>query len=166
VSLLPLNSVQQYVANQINGIQVPTIPQPIEAFITPPAMEAPNGPKAYIWGARNRGRRQTMPRGIAPAAGFKRLDWTVDIYLIYETLADDPMIDQDFPLIIDAVLTKLWTTTMPVFITDPVTEQVSQIQSVGEEWNLEYPPERTPSTLRTVWYSSRIAMDILEIVQA
>lgn len=163
---MPLNSVQQYVANQINGLQIPTLAQPLEAFITPPAFEAINGPKAYVWGGRNRGRRQTMPRGIAPAAGFKRLDWTVDIYLVYETMADEPLIDQEFPLIIDAVLTKLWSTTMPVIITDPTTNQVSQIQSVGEEWGLEYPPERTPSTLRMLWYSARIAMDILEILQA
>lgn len=163
---MPLNSVQQFVLQQIDGLQVPTIPQPIEAFITPPPVEPINGPKAYVWGARNRGRRQTMPRGIAPAAGFKRLDWTVDVYLVYETMADDPMVDQEFPLIIDAVLTKLWTTTMPQVITDTVTGQVSQIQSIGEEWTLDYPPERTPATLRMLWYSSRIAMDVLEIVQA
>lgn len=163
---MPLNSVQQYVAGLVNGIQVATIEKPIEAFITPPTVEDIDGPKAYVWGARNRGRRQTMPRGIAPAAGFKRLDWTVDIYLVYETTPDDPMVDQEFPLIIDAVLTKLWSTPMPVFITDPITQQVSQIQSVGEQWDLEYPPERTPATLRMLWYSARIAMDILEIVQA
>jgi hypothetical protein len=166
VSPSPLNSVQQFVANIVNGIQVPTITKPIEAFITPPTVEDIDGPKAYIWGARNRGRRQTMPRGIAPHAGFKRLDWTVDIYLVYETTPDDPLIDQAFPLIIDSVLAKLWTTTMPQIITDPTSGQVSQIQSIGEEWELEYPPERTPATLRMIWYSSRIAMDVLEIVQA
>lgn len=163
---MPLNSVQIYVANLVNGIQVPGIAKPIEAFITPPTVEELDGPKAYIWGARNRGRRQTMPRGIAPAAGFKRLDWTIDIYLVYETMPDEPNIDQEFPLIIDAVLTKLWSTTMPFVIEDPTTGQVSQIQAIGEEWELEYPPERTPSTLRMIYYTSRIAMDVVEIVQA
>ena len=163
---MPLNSVQMFVANEINNLQVPTIAKPIEAFITPPTVQEIDGPKAYIWGGRNRGRRQTMPRGIAPAAGFKRLDWTIDIYLVYETTPDDPNIDQEFPLIIDAVLAKLWTTTMPQIITDPTTGQVSQIQAIGEEWDLEYPPERTPATLRMIWYSSRISMNVLEIVQA
>jgi hypothetical protein len=107
-----------------------------------------------------------MPRGIAPAAGFKRLDWTIDIYLVYLTTPDDSNVDQEFPLIIDAVLTKLWSTTMPVVITDPTTGQVSQVQSIGESWDLEYPPERTPATLRMLYYSSRIAMDVMEVLQA
>lgn len=150
----------------MDGLAVPTIAQPIEAYITPPTVEDIDGPRAYIWGARNRGKRQTMPRGIAPAAGFKRLDWTIDIYLVYLTTPDDSNVDQEFPLIIDAVLTKLWSTTMPVVITDPTTGQVSQIQAIGESWELEYPPERTPATLRMLYYSSRIAMDVMEVLQA
>lgn len=163
---MPLNSVQIYVANLVDGIQVPTIDKPIEAFITPPTVEDIDGPKAYIWGARNRGKRQTMPRGRAPAAGFKRLDWTIDIYLVHLTTPDEANLDQEFPLIIDSVLTALWSTPMPVVIEDPTSGQVSQIQAIGEQWELEYPPERTPATLRMLYYSSRIAMDVVEILQA
>lgn len=163
---MPLNSVQIYVANLLNNLQVPTITKPIEAYITPPTVEDVDGPRAYIWGARSRARRQTMPRGIAPRAGFKEINWTVDIYLVHLTTPDEPTIDQEFPLIVDTVLTQLWSTTMPIVIVDPTTGQESQIQAIGEEWELEYPPERLPATLRMLYFSCRIAMDVKEIVQA
>lgn len=168
---MPLNSVQQFIANQINGLEVPIGgTRPLEAYITPPTVEDLDRPKAYVWGGRCRGRRQTAPRttsGIGTGkSGFKHLDWTVDIYLAYETTPDSVTADQEFPAIVDAVLAKLWTVPMPTFITDPLTGLVSQIQAVGEEWDLEMLPERTPNTLRMLYYSARIGMNVYEVVQA
>lgn len=161
---MPLNSVQQYVKGLFDGLVIPgTAPQQtLAAYITPPTVEPLDGPKAFVWGGRARGRRQTMPRG----PGFKEVPWVVDVYLVYETTPDDPALDEAFPLVIDAVLAKAWTTTMPLEITDSVTNVTSQIQAIGEEWELEYPPERLPSTLRMVYYSARIGLDVLEVVQA
>lgn len=161
---MPLNSVQQYVKGLLDGLVIPgpAPQQTLEAFITPPTVGPLDGPKCFVWGGVARGRRQTMPRG----PGMKELPWRVDLYLNYETVPTDTDIDEAFPLVIDAVLNQLWTTTMPVKITDPTTGQQSQIQAIGEEWELEYPPERLPATLRMVFYSARIVMDVLEVVQA
>jgi hypothetical protein len=159
---MPLNSVQQYVKGLLNDLPVPGQDKTIEAYITPPTVEDIDRPKAYIWGGRLRGMRQTAPRGL----GFKRLNWVVDVYLVWETLPDGPTIDSEFPLIIDAVLNKTWTTTMPIKIQDPQTGQSSQILQVGEDFELEYPPERMPSTLRTLYWTARLGLDVYEAVQA
>lgn len=166
---MPLNSVQQYVQGLLNDLPIPASTQLLEAYITPPVVEDIDRPKAYIWGGRLRGSRQTAPRTgnaiVNGRAGFKKLMWDVDVYLVYETVPDAPTIDQEFPLIIDAVLDKLWTTTMPVFITDSTTGVQSQILAIGEDFDLDYPPEKLPATLRTLWYTAKLGVTIYEAVQ-
>lgn len=159
---MPLNSVQLYVLNLLDGLQLPGGLPNLEAYITPPVVEDIDSPKAYILASRGRVRRQTAPRG----PGFKHLAWTVDVFLTYETMPDSETVDQEMPLIIDAVATKLWTTVMPLKITDPTTGIVSQLLQVGEEFEVEFPPERTPATLRMLYYVARIGFEIYEAVQA
>jgi hypothetical protein len=159
---VPLNSVQQYVQGLIDGLLVPGSTTPLEAFITPPTVEDLDGPRAYVWGGRLKGNRQTMPRG----QGFKRLWWYVDVYLVYETTPDSPTLDQEFPLLIDAVMNVAWTTKMTnQFIVDPTTGVRSQILAIGEDFDLQYPPERVPASLRMVWYSAVLTLPIYEAIQ-
>ena len=159
---MPLNSVQEYVKNLLDGLQIPGGGAPLEAYITPPTVEDIDRPKAYVQGARLRGQRQTAPRG----PGFKRLNWMVDVYITYETVPDSVTVDQEMPLIIDAIMNKTWTTVMPLFIQDQVTGVRSQILAIGEDFELEYPPERTPATLRMLYYVARLGLDVYEAVQA
>lgn len=158
---MPLNSVQMYVQSLLADLPIPALGKNLEAYITPPTVEDIDRPKAYIYGARLRGMRQTAPRG----PGFKRLNWMVDVYLSWETMPDEPAIDQEFPLIVDAVMQKTWTTVMPLLITDATTGVKSQILAIGEDFELEYPPERTPATLRMLYYTARIGLDVYEAVQ-
>lgn len=170
---MPLKSVQKYVKGLIDGLTIPGQLNPLTAHITPPALEDLNGPIAYVWGGHLNVSRQTMPRG----AGFKSFPWMIDIWLVYLTNANEnPTIDDEFPDLIDTVTRALWTTTMPVFIdadgnvedvSAPVTDRdgLTQIQRIGERWTLDYPPERTPATMRMVWYSASISMEVLEVVQ-
>jgi hypothetical protein len=159
---MPLNSVQLYVQSLLNELEIPGLTVRLESYVTPPVVEDIDRPKAYVLASRGRVRRQTAPRG----PGYKWLDWTVDVYVTYETVPDSDTVDQEMPLIIDAVCTKLWTTTMPLSITDPTTGQRSQILQVGEEFDIEFPPERTPATLRMLYYVARIGFSIYEAVQA
>ena len=168
---MPLNSVQQYVAGLLNNLEVPLLgTPPIECYITPPVNEDLDRPKAYVWGGRCRGNRQTMPRTtsgrlVDGRSGFRELHWTVDIYLAYETTPDSATVDQEFPCIVDAVMTKLWTTPLNGFITDSTTGVVSEITSIGEEWDFEMLPERTPSTLRMLFFTARISATVTEVLQ-
>jgi len=181
---MPLNSVQQYVRNILDGLIIQDGIAALEAYVQPPVLDTLDCPKAYIWGGRMNGKRQTMPRINTPQAdlighsGFKKINWSVDVFLSYEMNPDVPAVDldQDFPIIIDAILWRTWTTPMPIFI-DPQGNQAtqaqliegveySQILAIGEDFELEYPPERVPSTLRMLYYTARIGLEIYEAVQA
>lgn len=166
---MPLNSVQLYVKGLLDGLQVPGQTRTLDAYVTPPNVRNLNGPVACIWGSRVHGRRQTAPRignSIIPGtSGYKELDWVVDVWLSYETTPNGDSIDQEFPLLVDAVLNKTWTTTMPVVIQDPTTQQYSQILSIGEEFEMDYPPEKTPATLRMLYFTTRIGLVIKEAIQ-
>jgi hypothetical protein len=177
---MPLSSVQQYVQKQINGITIAGQTEPLIAYITPPVMDKVGGPpKAYVWGGQAAISRRTMPRG----PGFKRIEWMIDIYLNYETNPNRPTVgsvnlDQQFPAIVDAVMWQLWTARMTVHIDDQgnVIDQVeaqalppqntSQILAIGEEISIDYPPEKTPATLRMLWYSILLRCRVEEDVQA
>lgn len=157
---MPLNAVQYHVKGLLDGLAVPG-GLTLTAYITPPAVDKLDGPKAYIWGGRLRGTRQTMPRG----QGYKKLAWNVDVWLSYETMAKSPTVDQEFPLIVDTVMAATWTATMPTFITDPTTNQQSQLLAIGEEFELEYPPEKVPATMRMLYYTARLGLTVYEAVK-
>lgn len=163
---MPLNTVQSYLKGLLNGLSVPLQSAPLDCFITPPALQDLDGPHCYVWGGRVSVRRQTMPR----TAGFKAYPWTMSIWLVYEsadTVAgqQNTTIDNEFPVIIDAVTNTLSVATMVDVVTDPTTGQYSQIQSVGETWTLDYPTLRLPETMRMLYYAACISTEILEVVQ-
>lgn len=159
---MPLNSIQSHIHGILDGLAIPGTSQTLEAYITPPVVEDLDSPKAYVWGARMQATRQTMPRG----AGFKKLMWQVDVYLSYETNPDSPTVDSEFPLIVDAVMAAMWTTTMPMFISDPTTGATSQLLAIGEQFDFEYPPEKAPATMRMLYYTARLGLTVYEAVQA
>ena len=166
-----LGSVQLYVKGILDGLLLPRgIPGPRVARITPPVVEKISAPRAYVWGGRLQAARQTAPRG----PGFKRFPWTVDVWLAYLDTPDDAFQNEPFPLVIDAVMLAFMRTVMPLFIDaqgNPVgpnatSETDTQILGIGEDFDLEYPPERTVTAQRQVWYSARIGLEVLEVVQA
>lgn len=173
-----LTSVQIYVKNIIDGLVVNDGIPALEAFVTPPVLEDLSGPKAYVWGGRMQGKRQTTPRILAGhtiadgTSGFKHLAWVVDIYIVFEGNPNTDSNDTDFPQIIDGVLAAYFTTQMPIFI-DPLgntaTEPaagLTQILGIGENFELDYAPLHTPATLRMLYYSAKLSMEVYEAVQA
>lgn len=166
---MPLNSTQLLVHSIVNGLAVPGETAPLQAWITPPMVENLNGPRAYVWGGRLRGGRQTAPR----RAGFKNLNWVIDVYLSYLTTPDSADIDQQFPLIVDAIMAATWAVTIPLMIDgqgQPVNAAnpppgATQILSLGEDFELEYPPERSVATQRSLYYTCRLGLDVQEKVQ-
>jgi hypothetical protein len=166
-----LSSVQKYVQGLINGLPLP-LPgtPPLTAWITPPNLEQATGPRGYVWGGRVNVARQTAPRG----PGMKRFPWSVDVYLVYLDTPDNARANEPFPLIIDTVMTTFMSTVMPLWIDangvpvgpNAASQTDTQIQAIGETMTLDYPPERLPATMRMVWYSARLGVDVLEVVQA
>jgi hypothetical protein len=160
---LPLNSVQQYALGLLQDLPVPWDGIPaITAYITPPAPGAFNGPIALIAGARAQASRESMPRGM----GFKNLVWTVEVYLHYQSAPTAANLDQIFPIIVDTVMTRMWTTTMPKPIVDPTTGAKSSVMSIGERFTVDYPPVRTANKSQTYVYVARIQFEVKELLQA
>jgi hypothetical protein len=109
------------------------------------------------------GGRQTAPRGPA----FKRLPWEMDITLGWMDTPDDALAREPFPLVVDAVLWALWTTTMPKMITDPVTTRETQIQAIAEDFALDYAPVAlTDEGEGMILYAAKLTISVLEVVQA
>lgn len=160
---MPLNSVQQFAYGLLNGLPVPWDGIPaVTAYITPPAPGAFNGPIALIAGARMAASRESMPRGM----GYKNLVWTLEVYLHYQSNPTAPNLDQTFPIIVDAVMAKMWATTMPTAILDPTTGAKSSVMSVGEKFTVDYPPVRTANKSQTYVYVARIQFEVKELIQA
>lgn len=169
---MPLNSVQWYTKNILDNLLVPGATAPIQAYITPPMPGTLDAPIAIVQGARLRTNRQTMPR----RAGFKHLAWTVDVFLAYETTPNSETVDSEFAQIVDAVMAAFWSAPIPTFIgpdgsvlgtsPDVLPDGSSQLLNTGEDFELEYPPERAPATLRMLYYVARLGVDIYEVVQA
>ena len=168
-----LYSISKYVLGIVDGLVIPVqgVP-PITAWITPPTLEKADGPRAYVWGGALKASRQTAPRGAQ--AGFKKFPWNVSVWLVYLDTPDNARQNEPFPMIIDTVISAVQSTTMPLFISaegvpmgpNQVNATDTQIQSIGETFDLDYPPERTPATMKMVWYSARIGLDVLEVVQS
>jgi len=144
----------------------------IEAYITPPTVSNLDNPIAVVEGARLVGRRQTAPRGSAGMAGFKHLQWVVDIFLGYLTNPDSATVDAEFAQIIDAVMAAFWTVEMPLFIdangirVANGSAGASQILGIGEDFELDCTPEKVPQSLRMLYYCARVGLDVYEAVQA
>ena len=165
-----LYSVARYVKGLIDGTPMPSgVPGPLVAYITPPVSEKLSAPRAYIWPGRAQVARQTAPRG----QGFRKRTWPIDIYVNYMDTPDDALANEPFLQVVDAVTGVFEATVMPLFIDslgNPVGPNATsatdtQILSIGEDWALDYPPERTVMNLRQLWFSTGIKLQVEEAKQ-
>jgi len=156
----------------LDGLTVPYVDgmPPLTAWITPPALEQADGPRAHVWGGSVDISRQTAPRG----PGFKKWPWTVDVYLVYLTTPDDGLVAEPMPRIIDAVITRFAATVMPLFIDvygnpmgpNAASATDTQIQGIGERVRLQYPTEKMVGPMQMLWYVALLQVDVLEVVQS
>lgn len=167
---MPLYSVAKYVLGLTDGIAMPEgVPGPLTAYVTPPVSEKLSAPRAYIWPGRVNTDRQTAPRG----PGFRKRIWPIDVYLNYMDTPDDAFKNEPFLQVTDLVTAVYETTLMPVFINsqgvpvgqDATSDTDTQIVAIGENWALDYPPERTVASLRQIWFSTVIRLQVYEAVQ-
>lgn len=165
-----LYSVTKYVWGLVNGTPMPDgVPGPLTAYITPPVSEKLKAPRAYVWAGQAQVARQTAPRG----QGFRKRTWPIDIYLNYMDTPDDALANEPFLQVVDAVTEVFETTVMPLFIDsrgNPVGPNATsatdtQILSIGEVWALDYPPERTTLSLRQLWFSTAVKLQVTEAKQ-
>lgn len=159
---MALNAILPYLEGVFDGLTVPGGVGTLHASVTPAAIQPLDGPKAYLLPATMHGRRRTAPRVL----GDIELEWWVDVYLDFETNPNAANLNQQFALIVDAILYAAWGTAMPIFVTDPTTGRQTRIVAIGEEVELENPPVKTPATLRSLLYQALLRIQVKEWVQA
>lgn len=159
---MPLNSVSAYMKGQLDDLPIPGGTQQLTAYITPPTPGKLSGPLAFLGDVTAQINRDSMPRG----AGFKNLIWTVQIYLAYSSNPKSAGIDSQFPLIVDAIMKQLWTTKMPLPITDDDTGDKSWVMAVGEKFGFQKPRVRTVGAQQMLYYAARLDAEVRELIQA
>lgn len=158
---MSVNSVQQYAKGVIDNLSLSMFRTPLAVYITPPNPGKLPGPAAYIWITNGESMRQTAPRGL----GFRKITWTVSIWLMSPGVSTDRNADIAFASLIDAVVSAYTTTPMPVSVTDSVTSATSQIIAVGERITIDQAPVRTLSDQRLFLYEALLHITVEEATQ-
>src|SRR5580658_4864767 len=150
---MPMLSILTKVQSVLDDLPIPGGAQKLQAFITPPLAHRPIRPTAVVWASRAPVGRRAMPRG----QGFKQIDWAVDVWLMYLMSPQVPNLDQQYPLVVDAVMAAMWSTPMPVPIEDPVTGLVTQMTSIGEVFTVDNAPVRSPEGQQMYYFTGKVS---------
>lgn len=169
---MPLNTCQQYLYTQLNGLNLPLGLGQLEAFIMPlPANDSANA-GAYIYGSHHDEVRKAVPRarpGVLSSGGLKELTWQLDVWLLWFGEFDEPNVDLQFPSIVDFVCATLRNAPLVQaadHAQDPVTGQLSQLLAVGERLSSTMPPPRAVADQALWRYDAAITCEIIEEIQA
>lgn len=169
---MPLVSVQQYTLAQLDGLILPLNLGTLRAWITPPNPGDAAQASAYIWGSRGDEERLSVPRaepGNLATGGDKQITHHLDVWLVWIAQTDVVDIDLRFSSIVDAVCSRLRNAPLvdgTQYVTDPVTEQVSQILTFAEQLSWEYAPVRAVADQRFLRFDAQITVEVVEVIQA
>jgi hypothetical protein len=179
---VPINSVQVYIQQLINGLIMPGTAGNLVAYITPPdPNEETDLPTAYIWPdtgdeSRNNAKGGTVPRNpgfssttttlneLMSQSGYKAFEHHMLVYMIWNGQDDDPAADTWFPGMVDAVMFTLRTSPNTAQAQDPYTGQYTTLVDVGE--NMTYRITlRALADQRYNRYDALITLELLELMR-
>lgn len=160
---MSLNAVQQYVKSQLDDLEFPTtFAFPVGnaiARIQPFQLDFSIQPLIFIWGSTLPERRLTLGRPY----GFKKVMHRIEINVHYAQEIDDPDADSKFPVILETVQAALRTVPLPVTLTDNITGQVSQVDSIGDTFDTRYPWVHSLEDQRMLAYATQIIATVEEM---
>lgn len=157
---------QDYVANVIQGLVGAYGNEPLQAWVDPPSggIASAETPQAYVQAASGEGKRQTM----GGLTGYY-----LDVHQVYVFLEwMMPPNTQDgnlaFTNLIDSTISAIRESyTGAVLITDPATQQESQLLVIGDRLTYKYVPPRNLGESGEEWfdYTALITFEVQEKVQ-
>jgi hypothetical protein len=168
---MPTNTVHLALKGILDGLIVPGIAGVLRCYITPPDPRDEPDPAIYIWPARGREHRQSVPRAspgyqASTQSGWKELEHTVDGFLTWFGPGGDRNSDSTFPAVVDAVLMALRNADDPMYaVTDPLTGQQSDLTGIGEKLDYEIGPVRSTADQRYLRYDALITISVCEFLQ-
>lgn len=157
----------------LDGLTYPSVslasPPALKAYISPPVYDDMYvHPIAYIWGGRlvydrlsTSGARNTSPG----SGALRKLTWQVDIYIKAAVPNTTSGSDNDFPLLVDAVISKLAGTPLNQPITDATTGIASTVSLSGEHMELAYGNLHAARDQRLWIAEARITNTVMELIQ-
>lgn len=171
---MPIASTLAYVKGLLNGLPMPGDNVPaLAAYITPPDPDTETQiPTAYVWPGdgdedRNGSRAGTVPRNTGPGtySGFKGLEHSLSVYVVWFAADDQPDIDSQFPGIVDAVMFAFRTSADPATAVDPYTSQETTLIDVGEKMTYRI---ELRSLVNQAYnrYDALVGLTVLEVIQA
>jgi hypothetical protein len=170
---VPINSAQVYIQGLLNGLPLPGGIPNLAAYITPPDpnVEA-EVPTVYVWPAtgdesRDSTKVGTVPRNTGPGtpSGWKNIEHTLDLWVVFFGQDDDPASDTLFPGIVDAIMFTLRTSPERPLVVDPYTEQQSWLLDIGERMSYRI-DLRALSDQAFNRYDAQITVSLVEALQA
>lgn len=167
-----INSVQLFVKGVLDQMLLPLQLGNLAAYITPPVQGDGIVPGAYVWGSTGNESRRATPRaqpGNLASGAWKCAPHNLDIWLIWIGSVEDPDVDMQFPIVIDAVMAALRNTQLldqQAKLTDPATGAVSHLLNLGEEMSWDYAPVRVLVDQRLRRYDAKIVCSAEEWFQA
>jgi hypothetical protein len=170
---MPINSTQTYIQQLLNQLPLPYALPALAAYITPPDpnVEA-EVPTAYVWPSdgdesRDASKGGTIPRNTGPGtpSGWKNIEHSIDVWLVWFAQDDDPLADTAFPGIVDAVMYALRTSPERPLVVDPVTQQQTWLLDIGEKMNYRI-SLRAVSDQAFNRYDGLVNITVTEVLQA
>ena len=169
---MPIASTLAYVKGVLDQLPMPGGAPNMAAYITPPDPNVEGEiPTAYVWptdGMESRENPGTIPRNTGPGtpSGFKPINHSIDVYVVYFGADDDPQADSLFPGIVDAVMFALRTSKDSVTLTDPYNPNVqSTLYNLGEQMHFQLVISAV-SDQAFNRYDCLIRCPVLELIQA
>lgn len=172
---MPIVAVQNYLKGLLDGLQMPGQGVPaLAAYITPrdPDVDAKT-PKCYIWPLDGDEQRKpktggAMGRNTPGNPGARKsVIHQLGLWVVWFLPGGDPDSDILFPGMVDAIMNACRTAyPMPVIVTDPWTEQQSQVVNVGETMRYQVEPPHALKNQRLNRYDGLIRMPVTELIRA
>lgn len=172
---VPIVTVQSFLLNILDGLELPYGMPAAEAFITPPDPRIKaRVPAIYIWPSNSEESRSgelggTVPRnsGFGTPSGTKGFLHQVDIYVTWTgAMNRGRQTDPIFPGIVDAVTAALrYCTPNPAYLTDPNTGLTSTVYNVGEMQRTQLGLEDLADE-RLIRYDALVMCSVWEIINA
>ena len=169
---MPLNTVQYFLRDALDGLVLPLGLGNLTAFISPPNPGDGMVPAVYVWGSNGSESRLSVPRAAhlnLASGGDKTLHHQADVWLVWFGSSEDPDVNTQFPAILDKVMGALRNTRLvdgAQYVTDPVTGQASQLLAVAEEMSWEYAPVKAIVDQRYLRYDARVTVTVIEVIQS
>lgn len=131
---MSLNGCLEYLLGQLQGLTSADLPA-ATAYITPRRDTVASLPAIYLWCRKPKEKLIAM----GGVHGPRRGDYPIDIWLLNQMDPSSATRDQQFQILIDAVLAKLagLKASIPIPITDPTTGAQSYLMDVADEFTTD-----------------------------